>query len=82
LLVWAARPAMAQNSPIRPLVNGTVLPANDDGSSDLVALGFDANFFGVTRSALYVNNNGNVTFDRSMSTFVAFPLNTTSQIII
>src|ERR1035437_4435817 len=45
------------------------LPANDDGSTGAVALGFTANFFGATTSTVFVNNNGNVTFTSSLSQY-------------
>jgi secreted trypsin-like serine protease len=48
--------------------------ANDDGSSALVTLPFPVNFFGNQYGSLYVNNNGNVTFDRALSTFTPQPL--------
>lgn len=44
------------------------IPANDDGSSELVTLPFPINFFGNQYSALFVNNNGNVTFNSPMPT--------------
>jgi hypothetical protein len=56
----------------------SALPPNDDGSSGAAPLadafpeGLD--FFGSTYTALYVNNNGNVTFDGPLSTFTPFPL--------
>jgi len=53
------------------------LPANDDGSTGLVDLGFSANFYGQTFTQLYVNNNGNVTFDAPLITFTPFDLNST-----
>ena len=37
-------------------------------------VGFNLNFFGTTYSNLYVNNNGNVTFNNSLSTFTPFGL--------
>jgi hypothetical protein len=43
--------------------NSNNLPANDDGYTGFVSLGFDANFYGTTYTGLYVNNNGNVTFN-------------------
>lgn len=61
---------------------GTILPGNDDGSTGLVGTGFTLNFFGATYSSLYVNNNGNVTFDGPLSTYTPFPLLTTSTKII
>jgi hypothetical protein len=47
----------------------TVLPANDDGSTGLVNLGFNAKINSTTYSQTYVNNNGNVTFNASLATF-------------
>jgi len=41
----------------------TILARNDDLSSGQVSLGFTVNFFGNNYSSLYVNNNGNVTFN-------------------
>ena len=38
------------------------LARNDDGSTDIVPIGFAINFYGATHTTLYVNNNGNVTF--------------------
>ena len=58
------------------------LPRNDDGSTDLVDLGFNANFFGTTYNQLYVNNNGNVTFDNLLDTFTPFNLTSTNRVII
>ena len=58
------------------------LAANDDGSTGAVAIGFNANFFGTTYSQLYVNNNGNVTFNGPLSTFTPFDLVTTGTPII
>ena len=58
------------------------LPANDDGSTAAVALPFSPNFFGTTYSSLFVNNNGNVTFDSRLGSFTPFDLNSTSRVII
>lgn len=58
------------------------LAANDDGSTGLVNVGFNLNFFGSIYSQLFVNNNGNVTFNQALSTFVPFGLqNNTFPII-
>jgi hypothetical protein len=62
--------------------DGNILAPNDDGSTELVDIGFNANFFGVTSSQLYVNNNGNVTFDDDLSTFTPFDLTSTGRQII
>jgi hypothetical protein len=50
------------------------LPANDDGSTGLINLGFSANLFGTTYTQAYVNNNGNITFNNPLSTFTPFGL--------
>lgn len=46
-----------------------VLPANDDGSTGLVSLGFTANINGTDFTQTYVNNNGNITFNNPLRTF-------------
>lgn len=45
------------------------IPRNDDGSSPEVELPFAMNFAGEQQTSLYVNNNGNVTFDRGLSQY-------------
>jgi hypothetical protein len=50
------------------------LPGNDDGSTGLVPIGFPVNFFGLVSSNLFVNNNGNVTFNSALGTFTPFGL--------
>lgn len=61
---------------------GTIaLAKNDDGSSqeisfsDYTDLGFDSgvNFFGRTHNSLYVNNNGNISFNGSVGAFTPEP---------
>lgn len=51
------------------LFNGNTLAANDDGSTGLVNIGFSVNIAGISYNQLYVNNNGNVSFTNSLSTF-------------
>lgn len=58
------------------------LNRNDDGSTGLVDIGFAVNFYGLTYSQLYVNNNGNVTFDASQSTYTPYDLTSTGRKII
>lgn len=54
-----------------------ILAPNDDGSTEnAVPLPFALNFFGTTYNSLYVNNNGNVTFDEALSEFTPTGLNT------
>lgn len=62
--------------------NSNTLPPNDDGSTGLVNIGFSVNFFGTNYNQLYVNNNGNVTFDNALITYTPFPLIGTSRVII
>ncbi|MCF7979110.1 MAG: PEP-CTERM sorting domain-containing protein [Chromatiaceae bacterium] len=68
-----------------PIVAGfdaNTLAPNDDDSTGLVNLGFTANFFGVSSSQVYVNNNGNITFDSPLGTYTPFDLTSTGQQII
>jgi hypothetical protein len=58
------------------------VPRNDDGSGPFVALPFPINFFGRLRAGCWVNNNGNITFDRALSTFTPFGLENTQTEII
>ena len=72
-------------SAVRPgLFNANSLPGNDDGSTGTVAIGFSApiNFFGQSFNSLYVNNNGNVTFNAPLFTFTPFGLTTNTGIPI
>ncbi len=50
-------------------VLSNTLAANDDGSAPLTSLGFDLRYFGQSFSNIYVNNNGNITFDAARSSF-------------
>ncbi len=58
------------------------LPAEDDGPSIQYNIGFPINFFGTTYSAVWVNNNGNLTFDGALTTYTPFDLSTTGTKII
>jgi Nidogen-like len=55
-----------------------IFPANDDGSTaaipitSIFAEGLD--FFGHTYTSLYINNNGNITFNQPSSTFTPFQI--------
>jgi hypothetical protein len=79
LMIGPAIPAHA--AAIVPGFNSSTLPANDDGSTGAVTIGFaDAvNFFGTEYTQLFVNN---VTFDEALSTFTPFDLESTSRVII
>jgi Ca2+-binding RTX toxin-like protein len=67
---------------IRPGFNSNTLAANDDGSTGAVPLGFSINFFGTQRTNVFVNNNGNVTFNGPLSSFTPFPILTTGVPIL
>lgn len=58
------------------------LPANDDSSTAPVLLPFKVNFYGTSYDRLYVNNNGNVTFNAPLSTYTPFGLASTNTPII
>ncbi len=64
------------------LFQGNTLAPNDDSSTGLVNIGFGINFYGVSQSNLYVNNNGNVTFANPLSTFTPFGLTASTFAII
>lgn len=65
--------ALTGQGAIRPGFAANTLPGNDDGSTGLVPIGLTANFFGTNYSALFVNNNGNLTFDAPLAEFTPFP---------
>ena len=62
--------------------DSNTLARNDDQSTGLVNIGFDANFFGSVYDQLYVNNNGNVTFRSPQTTYTPYDLNSTQNAII
>src|SRR5262249_15665267 len=47
---------------------------NDDGSSLSFPVGFTMNFFGTVADHVFVNNNGNITFNEPLATFNPFSL--------
>lgn len=74
--------AQADATTIRSGFDSSTLPGNDDGSVGPVPIGFTVNFFGLNFPSLYVNNNGNVTFDYALWTYTPFDLTSTGQQII
>lgn len=74
--------AAAQAQAIRSGFDSNTLASNDDGSAGPVSIGFEVDFFGVESEELYVNNNGNVTFDGELSSYTPFDLTSTGQQII
>ena len=81
-LAWAQSTSLSQAIRTNPEFNQYSIPANDDGSSSVVQLGFTINFFGRQRSSVFVNNNGNVTFDAPLPTYTPFGLEGTHREII
>lgn len=67
---------------VRAGYNLQELAGNDDGSTEELGLPFSFNFFGETFNSLYLNNNGNVTFDSPLRTFTPFDLTSTQSRII
>jgi len=58
------------------------LSANDDGSTGVIPLPFAVNFFGNQYAELYVNNNGNVTFESPLGTYTPFEITSSVPPII
>jgi PKD repeat protein len=54
--------------------DSSTLAATDDGSTGQISLPFTINFFGVSYDHLWVNNNGNVTFNGVLTTYTPFGL--------
>lgn len=62
--------ACTPGNPIRTgFTLSNTLPANDDGSTGLVPIGFTLSYFGLDYNSIYINNNGNITFDSSQSSY-------------
>lgn len=76
LLLLITGRAGAQDGALRDLpgIRAQRRAANDDGSTGLIALGFTVNFFGLSYDAVYVNNNGSVTFDTPLAQYTPFGL--------
>jgi hypothetical protein len=58
------------------------LPRNDDDFTSSVAMPFAVDFYGQSYQQLWVNNNGNVTFDGPLGTYTPFGLQATMSAII
>ncbi len=55
-----------------PFTNSTPpFYSNDDGSSPLISLPFTFCYYGDTVNSVYINNNGNISFNSPYSTFTA-----------
>ena len=60
----------------------TEVAPNDDQSSPEIALPFTLDFHGRAFSSLWVNNNGNITFDQPVAAFTPVPLDTIDAAIV
>lgn len=56
-----------------PMVGYSSPYRNDDGSSASMPLGFNFCFYGATYSSCFINNNGNISFGSSYSSFSSNP---------
>ena len=81
-ICFAVSAGTAEANPIRAGFNGSTLNSNDDGSAGPISMGFTVDFFGLNFSNLFVNNNGNVTFDSALSSYTPFDLTSTGRQII
>jgi hypothetical protein len=81
-LLSASSPASAAGELDLPGCHATTLPRNDDGFSAAARLPFAVNFYGTSYDSIFVNNNGNVTFDSGLSEYVPFDLKSTNRVII
>jgi nidogen-like len=82
ILLLPRLPAFPQAIRDLPGFRAHALPRNDDGSTGAVSMGFDVNFFGRNYNTLFVNNNGNVTFQGPLQVYIPFGLTHTDVPII
>jgi hypothetical protein len=59
----------AHGRALTPGFNANTVQPNDDGSSSEITLPFTINFFGTNYGRVFVNNNGNLTFNTSLAEF-------------
>lgn len=55
---------------------------NDDGSTGLIPIPFNFNLYGQIFNSIYINNNGNITFNGPLSTFSATAFPSTGNAIV
>ena len=67
IAVLGLGPALA--GPVDPGFRSSTFPANDDGATAAVALGFSADYFGTTYSNTFISNNGYLTFSGPQGTY-------------
>ena len=81
-VLFSAVPAIADPIRTNGGFNANTLARNDDGSTGAANLGFTLNFFGDSHNTVFVNNNGNLTFETGLGTFTPFGLTTNTAIEI
>lgn len=69
-------------NPIAAGFNSSTLGPTDDGYSTAQNVGFSINFYGSIYSAVYVNNNGTLTFGQGSGTFTPTGLAESEQAIV
>ncbi|MBE9075750.1 hypothetical protein IQ241_00280 [Romeria aff. gracilis LEGE 07310] len=78
LISGLGTPAAFQGQANPPEFGENYLDRNDDDSSDFIDITsvFESgiNFFGTTYTGFYINNNGNITFNEPLSSYVPFAL--------
>jgi Nidogen-like len=62
-----------------PACEAHVLPADDDESTGRISLPFTIDYYGRDFSSLFVNNNGNVTFDEPLQQWTPYVLEASSE---
>lgn len=72
----------SEGAVVRAGFDSNALGANDDGSTGALDIGFDVNFFGATYNTVFLNNNGNLTFNTPLSTYTPFGLTSDTAIPI
>lgn len=79
-LLFLAGNASVNAASLLTLADGTfgelAMSKNDDSSSSLLDLPFQINFYGNNYNKFFVNNNGNISFNRSIGSYTpeAFPV--------
>ena len=68
-LFCLATAGAALAGPVDPGFQSSTFPANDDGATGALSIGFAVNFFGTTYTNLFVSNNGYLTFNAGQSTY-------------
>ncbi|HYG33943.1 MAG TPA: nidogen-like domain-containing protein, partial [Clostridia bacterium] len=72
--VCLALPTQLSIAQILPGFDSNTLGASDDGSVGPVPIGFTFGLFDQSYDHLFINNNGNVTFDGVLESFVPYSL--------